>query len=101
MNTPLDCHAHSERTHSACAQVQSLPINFVSKNRVLALAFTALWLLILIIAVVDGYFVLINHQIMFQTELNPVGRFLLALDHGNVRCFLVAKCCGTVAAASV
>jgi len=76
-------------------------MNFDPKKRVFALAFTSLWLLILIVAVVDGYFIIINRQIMFRTELNPVGQYLLTLDHGNVRCFFVTKCCGTIAASSV
>ena len=86
---------------SALTQPQALQIDFDLRKRVVALSFTALWLLILIVAVVDGYFLLINRQIIFQTELNPVGRFLLALDHGNVRYFFMAKCCGTIAASSV
>ena len=51
-------------------------------------------------SVVDGYFLLINRPLMLQTELNPVGRFLLVLDGGNIRYLVVAKCCGTIAAAS-
>ena len=71
------------------------------RKRVYNFVFTALWLLILIVAVVDGYFLLVNWQVIAQAELNPVGRLLLALDGGKVRCFFVAKCCGTIAASSV
>jgi len=70
------------------------------RKRVYAFVFTALWLLILIVAVVDGYFLLVTWQVISQTELNPVGRLLLALDEGRVRYFFVAKCCGTIAASS-
>jgi hypothetical protein len=82
------------------AELRSFPLVFDLKNRMGALAFTALWLLILVVAVVDGYLLLIHRQIMIHAELNPVGRFLLALDHGNVRYFFIAKCCGTIAASS-
>ena len=71
------------------------------RKRVYAFVFSALWLLILIVAVVDGYFLLVNWQVIGQAELNPIGRLLLALDGGKVRCFFVAKCCGTLAASSL
>jgi hypothetical protein len=86
---------------SVLTQPQSFQVAFDLRKRIFALSFTALWLLILSVAVVDGYFMLINRQIMFETELNPVGRFLLSLDDGNIRYFFVAKCCGTIAASSV
>jgi hypothetical protein len=70
------------------------------RKRVCNFAFTALWLLILIVAVLDGYFLLVTWQVISQTELNPVGRLLLALDQGKVHYFFVAKCCGTIAASS-
>jgi hypothetical protein len=82
-------------------QLQSNQVDFILKKRVFALSFIVLWLLILIVAVVVGYFVLINRQILLQTELNPVGRFFLSMDDGGVRYFIAAKCCGTLAASSV
>ena len=90
-------HSHQ----SVRTQRQSLRINADFKKRVFALSFAALWLLILIVSVVDGYFILVTRPILLETELNPVGRLLLALDHGDVRYFFVAKCCGTIAASSV
>jgi hypothetical protein len=81
-------------------QIESAPINWGLKKRVFALSFAALWLLILMVAVVDGYFILINRHILLQTELNPVGRLFLSLDGGDVRYFFAAKCCGTIAASS-
>jgi hypothetical protein len=81
-------------------QIGSLEIPLELKKRIFALTFVALWLLILIVAVLDGYFILINRHILLQTELNPVGRLFLSLDGGDVRYFLVAKCCGTIAAST-
>lgn len=63
--------------------------------------FAALWSVIILVAVIDGYYMLINHEIIVQTELNPVGRFLLALDQGEVRYFFLLKCCGTIITSSV
>ena len=80
---------------------ESLQSAMDPRQRVYAFVFTALWLLILIVAVVDGYLLLVNWQVIGQEELNPVGRLLLALDGGKVRCFFVAKCGGTLAASSV
>jgi hypothetical protein len=81
-------------------QIGSLEIPLELKKRIFALTFVALWLLILIVAVLDGYFILINRHILLQTELNPVGRLFLSLDGGDVRYFFAAKCCGTIAASS-
>jgi len=81
-------------------QLQSHEVECDLWKCVLALSFAALWLLILIVAVVDGYFILINRHILFQTELNPIGRLFLSLDAGDVRYFFAAKCCGTIATSS-
>ena len=56
--------------------------------------FLALSLFVIFVSVVDGYLVLRNRH--FLQELNPVGRFLIQLNGGQVWYLLAAKFAGTV-----
>jgi hypothetical protein len=60
--------------------------------------FTALWLFIIFVSVVDGYLVLQCRHQMLLTELNPVGRALLVANGGRVWALLAAKFGGTILA---
>ena len=60
-----------------------------------------LWIVIVAVSVHDGYLVLLNRRTIAEVERNPLGRWLIAADMGNVRFFLVAKVLGTIVAATV
>jgi hypothetical protein len=63
--------------------------------------FAALWLLIVAISVYDGWWIVVNREILLKVEQNPLGQWLLALNRGDVRLLLAAKSVGTVLAASL
>src|SRR5438093_9081753 len=60
--------------------------------------FAGLWLFIIFVSVVDGFLVVEHRWQINTTELNPVGRALLALNGGEIWYLLAAKFAGTVAA---
>ena len=65
-----------------------------------AALFSALWLFIILISVVDGYLAFRHRGVMRAVELNPLGRELIAWNDGRVWYMLVAKFIGTVIAGS-
>jgi hypothetical protein len=66
----------------------------------LAAAFFALWLFIIFVSVFDGYLVFRFQHIIHWTELNPVGRALIAANGGQIWSLLGLKFAGTVVACS-
>jgi hypothetical protein len=62
--------------------------------------FIGLWLFVIFVSVLDGYLALRYRHLLEATELNPVGRALIALNGGQVWYLLAAKFLGTVLAAS-
>ncbi len=70
-------------------------------RRPAAALFYTMWAVILAVSVHDGFLVLLNRWTIADDEQNPVGRWLIAADGGDVRLFLAAKLVGTIAAASV
>ncbi len=58
--------------------------------------FYALWFLIVAISVHDGYLVMLNRWSIADHEQNPLGRWLLAVNGGEIYYFLFAKFVGTV-----
>jgi hypothetical protein len=63
--------------------------------------FLSLWLFVIFVSVFDGYLVLRFRDEMHKTELNPVGRWLIQLNGGQVWLLLATKFAGTVVAATV
>ena len=63
--------------------------------------FAALWLFAIFVSVFDGYLVIRYRHELHRTELNPVGRFLIQLNGGQVWLMLAAKFLGTIAAATL
>ena len=60
-----------------------------------------LWIMILAVSVHDGYLVLLNRQTIAQDEQNPLGRWLIEADGGDVRFLLLFKLIGTITVATV
>jgi hypothetical protein len=61
--------------------------------------FFALWLFVILVSVIDGYLVLRNRHHLF--EMNPVGRFLIQMNGGQVWYLLATKFAGTVLACAL
>lgn len=65
------------------------------------LLFGALLVLILSISVHDASLVVLNHGVIADVEQNPIGRWLLRVNHGEVWLFVGVKLLGTAAAGAV
>jgi hypothetical protein len=63
--------------------------------------FAALWLFVIFVSVFDGYLVVRFRHELHKTELNPLGRWLIQLNGGQVWLLLATKFAGTVAAAAL
>src|SRR5262245_5481280 len=63
--------------------------------------FVVLWLFIIFVSVFDGYLVIRFRADLPRTELNPLGRLLIAANGGRVWLLLAVKFVGTCAAATV
>jgi len=63
--------------------------------------FAALWMLIVAVSAYDGWWIVVNREILLKVEQNPLGRWLIDLNHGDVWLLLAAKAVGTVLAASL
>ena len=62
--------------------------------------FALLWLFVIFVSVLDGYLAIRFRHELHKTELNPLGRWLIRLNGGQVWLLLTAKFVGTVAAAT-
>ena len=65
------------------------------------MCFAVLWFFIALVAVHDGYLVVICSDVIRSAEQNPLGRFLIELDQGDVWLFLTVKAAGTAAVCTV
>jgi hypothetical protein len=63
--------------------------------------FGSLWLFAIAVSVYDGYLLVINRDQMLTAEQNPVGRWLIALNHGGVWYLLAAKFLGTIVSCAI
>jgi hypothetical protein len=59
-----------------------------------------MWTLIVFISAHDGYLVLIHEPVMVRMEQNPIGRWLIERNAGEVWLFLAAKSLGTLLVSS-
>jgi hypothetical protein len=58
--------------------------------------FPALWLFIGAVSAMDCYLLFRFKDLMWELEENPIGKYLIELDHGNVTVFILTKAAGTV-----
>lgn len=63
--------------------------------------FLLMWLLIIAVSVHDGFLVLDCRTAMADAELNPIGRWLIHCNGGDIWLFLAVKAFGTLAASSL
>ena len=56
---------------------------------------------IVLVSVIDIYWLIYNQTIISHVELNPVGQFLIVAGGGNIELFVLCKIIGTAACAVV
>ena len=56
-----------------------------------------MWLAIGVISSIDLYWSIVYQSQLYEIELNPLGRFLIAMDNGQVSLFMAVKMLGTIA----
>src|SRR5262252_8296464 len=64
-------------------------------------AFPVMWLFIVVVSVHDGYLALIYRPTMTSMEVNPLGRWLIDANGGDVALLLLVKGLGTFCAAAL
>jgi hypothetical protein len=60
--------------------------------------FEFLCFVIAIISTIDLYFIGKTRTIIQESEQNPIGQYLIRLDHGDISIFIAAKFLGTLLA---
>ena len=73
----------------------------LAKEHGSAVVFCACCLLVVAVSVHDAMLVVLNADIISQAERNPVGKWLIELQGGDVWLFVLAKLTGTAIACSV
>jgi hypothetical protein len=63
--------------------------------------FPTLWLFIGIVSAIDCFLLYRFRHLIQEVEENPVGRYLIEIDGGNVTVFLLTKLAGTVVVMTV
>ena len=58
--------------------------------------FALSWSFVILVSVLDGYLLLYTRDVIGDSERNPVGLALLAINGGQVWLFLLLKLIGTV-----
>ena len=77
-------------------EVTDRPDPAAPKRRSRDRLFIGLWLFIIGVSVHDGYLVLSNRWIMEEEEQNPVGRWLIQINDGDIWLLLLVKSAGTI-----
>ncbi|MBW3599884.1 MAG: hypothetical protein KY475_21755 [Planctomycetes bacterium] len=65
------------------------------------LAFGCLVLVIAAVSVHDAALVVLHYSVIRESEWNPIGRWLIDLQHGDVWLFVQLKMCGTAVVGAV
>ena len=60
--------------------------------------FAMMWIAIGLISSIDLYWAVKNQHIMLYNEQNPIGRYLIRQDNGDVALFMGIKMAGTILA---
>ena len=60
--------------------------------------YSIMWLTIGIISAIDVYWSVVNQNILWEEEKNPIGRYLIEADNGSIALFMAVKFAGTVMA---
>jgi hypothetical protein len=62
--------------------------------------FLGLWLFVIFVSVFDGFLAVRYRHDLHATELNPLGRWLIKFNSGQVWLLVAVKFAGTIAAAT-
>ena len=65
------------------------------------IVFCLMWLFIIGVSVHDGYLVLACRSAMAEAELNPLGRWLIHANGGDIWLLLALKAIGTLTSSSL
>jgi hypothetical protein len=60
-----------------------------------------MWLAIGIISSVDIYWSIVNQEILMEAEENPIGRYLIEREDGDIALFMAIKVAGTITALGI
>ena len=60
--------------------------------------FELLCLIIVVVSTVDFYYLVKTRSVIMELEQNPIGRYFIELDKGDISIFIAAKFFGTVSA---
>jgi hypothetical protein len=85
------------RSGNSQAVMKSGSIGAVLRTR----SFMAVWLFIIAVSVYDGFCVIAARSTIQSVERNPIGRWLIKANSGDIWLLLAAKTIGTVIAASL
>ena len=61
-----------------------------------SVVFVSAWMTIVLVAVYDDFMLVINRAVIVEAEMNPLGRWLIAANGGEVWLFVLMKLIGTV-----
>jgi len=60
-----------------------------------------MWLAIGIISSVDVYWSIVNQEILMEAEENPIGKYLIEHEDGDIALFMSVKVAGTIMALGI
>ena len=63
--------------------------------------FAQLWVFIGMASAVDVYVSIKTQEYLYEMEMNPIGRFLIEADKGDIALFMGTKVAGTVVALGI
>lgn len=76
-------------------------IRTLSDKYAYAFAFAQLWVFIGMTSAYDVYISIKTQEYLYEMEMNPIGRFLIEADSGEVALFMGFKFAGTVTALGI
>jgi hypothetical protein len=65
-------------------------------NKILKILIPTAWIFIALVASIDVYFAIKLQNELYNNELNPVGKWLMDMDGGDVALFMALKFLGTL-----
>lgn len=66
-----------------------------------AAIFACCCLFVAMVSVHDALLIVMNHQVIYEVEQNPIGRWLIEMQGGDVWLFVLAKLAGTAVVCSL
>jgi hypothetical protein len=73
----------------------------IERGRCVDLAFGAGCLFVAAVSVHDAVLVILHHNVIGHVEQNPIGKWLIAAQQGDVWLFIFLKLCGTAVVCAI